>query len=357
MKKIIIAILSFFLCIGVNQKALAASGYDIISIVGESYITSGPILSGDKYVWSTFGLSDMSYKQYSDSGFTKQIASGSSPGNSTGFAVGCNAYWVVSGNDGQFVMKAHITGLSSNCAGYPEKVEPPSDSGGTSDGSSGGSSSTTCDTCGVFNCPKWDEYMGKLDDIKNEIPPPPNWDKVATTFQEKITPQIKKDMADLIGSTKTPKLPNLPIAPKPPPDPIQLKPPPKSIFEVLDDVDKRNLKKPTMNDTPDGRFDENDIKSGGLPKENKDESGGFKINNPLDGLPDGSDFKKPTQGTIDTPIPKDDSVKTPIPKDDSVKTPVPSYDAVERPVPKDDTLKTPSTDGVLKVPVPNDKGG
>ena len=355
MKKILIAVFSFLLCIGVNQKALAASGYDVISIVGGSHITNGPDLSGDKYVWQTSGLSNMSYRQYSDSGFSKQIASGNSAGDSTGFAVGCNAYWIVSGNGGEFVMKIHVTGLGSNCAGYPDKSPPdekPSDGGGSDSG--GSSSGGTCDidVCGVFECPEWDKYMGKLDGIKNAIPPAPNWDKVATTFQKKITPQIKKDMADLIGTTKTPTLPTLPKAPKPASDPVELKPPTKSIFEILDGVDERNPKKPTMDDTPDGRFDENDIKSGGPPKENKDESGGFKINNPLDGLPDGKDFAKPKQDTIQTPMPKDDSAKPPIPNDDTVKTPIPKDDSLNKPVPKDENLNPPSTGGELKVPIP-----
>lgn len=360
MKKILIAILLFLLCIGTNQKVFAASGYSVISITGSSYITNGPELSGDKYVWQTRGLSDMSYKQYSDSGFSKQIASGSNSGSSTGFAVGCNAYWIVSGNGGDFVMKIHVTGLGSNCEGYPDKT-PPTDNGG---GTGGGGSSTTCDTCGVFECPKWNEYMGQLKNIENAIPPAPNWDKVATTFQEKITPKIKEDMADLIGTTKTPTLPALPKAPEPQSDPAQLKPPKKNIFEVLDGVDERNPKKPTMKDTPDGGFDENDIKDTELPKENKDESGGFEINNPLEGLPEGSDFTKPKQDTIKTPIPKDESVNapipkdesvnTPIPKDETVNTPIPKDESVNTPIPKDDDLKQPSTDGELKLPIPKE---
>lgn len=361
MKKILFAFLAFFACIGINQKALAAGGVSVISITGESHIVSGPNLTDGKYVWQTQGLSNMTYKQYGDSDFTKSLASGSNTGSSTGFALGCNAYWVVSGNGGEFNMKVHVTGLS-DCEGYPsksdDKTEPPS-TGGSDSGGSG----TACDTCGAFQCPEWDKYMGQLSDIKNAIPPAPNWSQVADTFQKQITPQIKEDMADLIGTAKTPTLPKLPEANKPAKDPAQPKAPIKSIFEVLDGVDERNKPKPTMDDTPDAGFNENDVKNVEPPKENKDESGGFKIDNPLDSLPDGDEFAKPKQETITAPTPKEDNLQAPVPKEDNLqpprpkednlKPPVPSDDNIKTPIPKDDVISPPNTGGHVNIPIPN----
>lgn len=336
MRKISVAIIAFVFCVAMTEKAYAAVA--VMTIKGGSYITGGPTLENDKYVWRTTGLSDMKYEQYGDYKFTNKIASGSSSGASEGFGLGCNAYWIVSGNNGDFEMKAHVTGLSKNCEGYPS--DPIEDDGGGDDGGE------TCDTCAIFDCPAWDEYMGKLNDIENSIPPAPDWDEVATTFQKKITPQIKKDMAELIGDE------DMPEAPEKKAEPEQPKEPPKSIFEILDEVDERNRQKPTMKDTPDGRFDENDIKNVDPPEEKKDESGGFKIDDPMKSLPDASDFAKPKQDSIETPIPKQDNAPTPTPKQGTVTTPTPKQGTVTAPTPSDGEVETPTTGTVVETPIP-----
>src|SRR5690606_17904408 len=59
------------------------------------------------------------------------------------------------------------------------------DSGGGGD--DGGGSGGSCDACkwltDALACPAWDEYMGELTDaIRDALPPPTNWDEVASTF-------------------------------------------------------------------------------------------------------------------------------------------------------------------------------
>ena len=44
-------------------------------------------------------------------------------------------------------------------------------------------SGSSCTDCGLFNCPGWEAHMQALEDIKNAIPPAPNWQKVSEILQ------------------------------------------------------------------------------------------------------------------------------------------------------------------------------
>ncbi|MBK5447062.1 hypothetical protein [Peribacillus sp. TH24] len=88
------------------------------------------------------------------------------------------------------------------------------DGSGSGSGGGSGSDSGECAACEILECPKWDEYMGKMDDIASKIPSPPNWDKVAETFRDKIAPQVKKDLEDTIGKAPDPGSPRAPRAPQ-----------------------------------------------------------------------------------------------------------------------------------------------
>lgn len=140
-----------------------------------------------------------------------------------------------------------------------------------------------CDTCELFACPGWSDYMGKLDDIQAAIPPPPDWNNVAGIFRDTIAPRIKSDMAELIGTTSQPSLPSLPSAPTFPTAPPQ-----------PDGLTGGSISAPTgslPSGFNDSGFSSGDIKQGApVIQENGDDSGGFIINNPSLGLPSQQDF-------------------------------------------------------------------
>lgn len=156
---------------------------------------------------------------------------------------------------------------------------------------------TGCDSCELFSCPGWDEYMGKIDDLKAAIPPPPNWSEVADIFRDSIAPRIKSDMADLIGTSPTPSLPNYPQAPSKPSAPGS-----------LGGVDDGGISAPTGTEAPglgDSTFTGDDLKEAAptIP-ERSDPTGGFDlITDPIGGLPSQDDFIKnaPIEGEVPFP--------------------------------------------------------
>lgn len=151
-----------------------------------------------------------------------------------------------------------------------------SESGGEDvggDGDGGDGDGQTCDNCAIFDCPGWDEHLGKLDAIKNAIPPPPNWNQVSQTFSDAIVPR-------LVSETKTMLSELLGKAPTPPPSLPDLPPLNDHNFEQ---------KKPVMQDVPglEG-FTKDDVEKGApvLPYED-DPSGGFNLTvDPVNNLPD-----------------------------------------------------------------------
>ena len=187
---------------------------------------------------------------------------------------------------------------------------------------------TACDACAVFECPKWDEYMRKIDDIIEKIPPAPDWNKIIGTAQ---TPAIE----DFQKPTK-PSTPEQPEG--------------KDILEILDGVDEKNHKKPEMQDNSDDVGDFESLDDVEAPEEEKDESGGFKIVDPLDNLSDGSDAPRPSDETISPPTPSDTSLPTPTPSDETISPPTPSDETLEGPT-TDDTLQNPTTDDYLEYPM------
>lgn len=221
-----------------------------------------------------------------------------------------------------------------------------------------------CDNCAIFSCPGWGEYMDKLDDIKAAIPPPPNWNQVADVFRDSIAPQIKKDMAELIGTAPTPTLPTLPKAPD--------KPSPPAMLEKLDD---QGIKAPTGNEAPgldDSTFTADDLKSSApVIQEREDPTGGFKIDNPIDSLPSQEEFKKniPKEGIVPlpgkpkdpeniAPTPPEQPNKAPTPGEDFGKAPIPGLDSNKAPIPGGDSGKAPipGNDG-SKAPIPGGDSG
>ncbi|MFV5897352.1 hypothetical protein ACLIJ6_28720, partial [Bacillus cereus] len=86
------------------------------------------------------------------------------------------------------------------------------------------------------------DIKDKLNEISNKIPPVPDWDKVADTFADKISPKLTKDIKDMLGEAPDP--------PKPPP---QI---PKTDNKGLDN------RQPEFKDNPDlekAKFTKDDI--------------------------------------------------------------------------------------------------
>ncbi len=199
---------------------------------------------------------------------------------------------------------------------------------------------------------KLDQIGGKVDKVGDKIPPPPDWNKVADTFVEKISPQLKKDLKDVLGETPDP--------PSPPPLPPE--------------TDTRGLDKyepdfPDNQKLKESGFTADDIKDGAEEiKFNKDDSGGFDIKDPIGSLPDvPKELPKPGEteesewsknkpknpGTTEKPIPK--------PPDDKPITdkPKPNVDTGKPPKPKEDTggFPKPKPDGDTGFPKPKPDGG
>ncbi|MGD6940957.1 hypothetical protein ACQCT6_02815 [Cytobacillus gottheilii] len=226
-----------------------------------------------------------------------------------------------------------------------------SDGGSGDDGSDGGSGS--CDSCEVIKCPGWDEYMGGLEDIKNAIPPAPNWKEVADTFRDSIAPKIKQDMAGLLGSA-----PSKPAAPSMPSNVndggFKNRPPQGSEAPGLGDTDFGTIKDkaPEIQEVPDN-------------------TDGFEINNPINSFPSQEEFLENVPDDFDNPAPgppKDiigspptpldvGDGEAPIPDDSSGSAPMPGDQGGTAPIPIDggDTAPLPGDDGG-NAPLPSDLG-
>lgn len=167
--------------------------------------------------------------------------------------------------------------------GY-QGVDDGSGSGGTDPGGDGGSGSGSCTACEMFSCPGWSDYMGGLDDIKNAIPPAPNWDQVAGKIRDAVVPSLISGIGNVIGSA--------PAAP--------------SVPSQLPGADDRGINNdvPQMLDVPglgDAGFDSGKIKDEApqIP-ERQDPTGGFDlIQDPVGSLPDLPGDSLPKPGSTD----------------------------------------------------------
>lgn len=206
-----------------------------------------------------------------------------------------------------------------------------------------------CTMCDLFQCPGWGDFMGQLDQIKAAIPPVPNWPVVADTFKDSIAPQIKQDMAELIGTAPEPVMPTLPKPPDLPTEPI-----------MLEDV-RANIELPTGKEAPgleESTFTEDDIKtSAPVIQEREDPTGGFKIDNPIDMLPSQDEFTKnaPVEGVAPLPgNPKDPENIAPTPGDTNDTAPIPGDTGDSAPIPGNTNNTAPIPNEGGKAPIPGD---
>lgn len=284
------------------------------------------------------------------------VASGSVPGTVNG-ARGAQWFKIFS-EDGKELHAtiAHSTAPHAETiifgnGGYPDG----SNSGGDSGSGGGDQTCTIANPCAVFQCPAWDDYMSKINQIANSIPKPPNWSVVAGTFADEIAPRVKADMKDLFNNTMAPRLksdmedvlgkaPDLPSAPDMPQlgEDIDLSPPEGKEAEGLGD----------------STFTKDDLENESEKiKVRDDPTGGFDINNPLDDL----DPPKltPNEPSNDAPVPKEPENNTPMPTDELPAPPTPKdEEAAKPPVPSESSGSPPiPSDQQGSPPIPNNDGG
>jgi hypothetical protein len=213
-------------------------------------------------------------------------------------------------------------------------------------GNDGGGSDEGCIGCELFSCPGWGEFMGGLEEIKNSIPPAPDWQVVAGTFRDIIVPQIVTDLGNMLGST-----------PEPPPAPVT--PVAPALPSGLDDG---GITAPTGQEAQgleESTFDSNDIKNEAptIIERPDPTGGGFSILDPVEGLPSQEEFtnNQPNEGTAAIPAnPTEGDNVAPIPGDTTDTAPIPS-ESGEAPIPGEvgETAPIPTESGTAPIPTEN----
>ncbi|OIJ22051.1 hypothetical protein BKP45_05075 [Anaerobacillus alkalidiazotrophicus] len=213
-----------------------------------------------------------------------------------------------------------------------------------------------------FNAPGWQDYMGKIDEIKNAIPPPPNWEQVADTFYDRVVPKLVNDLESMLGT-----------APPPPSSPAiiePINPPTPSKPAILDYAHNLEQKTPQMQQNTElenATFSLDDIKTQAPVIEvREDESGGFDLStsDPVNSLPDlpfdgfpvpgmesaGEWDYQPEMPTNNFPMPNESSgVGGTI---DPGEPPLPSNSGSEAPIPGDSSNDAPTPGQEYNPPMP-----
>jgi hypothetical protein len=217
------------------------------------------------------------------------------PGDTTIYDAYCQGYitfqyikedgTALSQFDQYIITSDYVDNSACSYANAVEPAEPLPEPDNPDDGT-GGDGGTGEEPPTVVDIPGWDEHMDKLEEIKNAIPPAPNWDEVAEKFRDTIVPKVIDDLEDMLGT-----------APEPPTPPAQ-----------PGGLDDRGIedKEPSMQD-PEGlgesSFNDDDIKNAApeIPTR-EDPTGGFDIGNPMDSLPSlpGDGISFPTPGGTET---------------------------------------------------------
>lgn len=334
--------LAIFILLFVFSVPTFASAFTVIENTNSSAFSTPTYNAERNRYISTFDKATVKrvlLTSYHDAAFTEvgTVKDIVVPDTAVDFAFGCNTYYHMQSFDSSNAqigsLKFHATQIVNPDPGacFSELNDP--GEGGTG----------TCDACKLLSCPGWTDYMSKLDDIKAAIPPAPDWPIVADVFRDSIAPQIKSDMAELIGTSPTPDLPILPQAPELPSAPT-----------MLEGVDDGGIKAPTGNEAPglgDSTFTEDDIKnSAPIIQERADPTGGFNIVDPIGSLPTQEEFisNSPIEGVA--PLPGN-----PIELENISPTPTEQPNAAPTPTEPINTAPTPGDTGDT-APIPGDTG-
>ncbi|WP_117161268.1 hypothetical protein [Paraliobacillus sp. X-1268] len=321
-KLIIVTILVFFSFSAIVE---AATTYiDYFGTMNESrYLWANTATGNDEFLAVQYvsNSNDAVIQYYENINGSASLMSTAKLQNGSGTVTppaGTNAIKLVS-NDGGVVYLTYVQTTNPN--GTDVYFNAP-------EGGGGGSSGETIvnvypDVNVTVSSPHFTEYMAKLTEIKNAIPPVPNWGNVADIFRDSIAPQIKADMTALLG--RAPDAPDAPSAPSAPSMPGAL--------------DNGGLQAPTGKEAPglaDSGFTEDDIKNEAEEIEvREDPTGGFDLpDDPTIGLPSQEEFLEnaPEEGAAPLPgAPVEQENIPPDPGDTTETAPEPPEDTVELP--------------------------
>ena len=172
--------------------------------------------------------------------------------------------------------------------------------------------------CCVFDCPGMDAVMN---DFKSFI------------------------AFEAIGTAIAPEVPHLPTPNIP------------NIFDVLNNVDERNPTKPTGTEAPAfgaNTFDANDVKNEAINIPFiQDDTGGFKIDNPLETLDDNLADPPMPEGELETLNYPTSATENEAPnsnKNNIERPDAPNNERLEQPKPDNERLEQPKASGSLKYP-------
>ena len=291
---------------------------------------------------------------------------------------------LVSDDGGEiYAVIAHSTNPAAETVNFT--AGDTSSGGGDAGGSNGGSDNISCtitNSCAVFDCPEWDTYMSKINQIASNMPEMPNWNVVAGQFADEIAPRVKNDMKNLFEDTVAPRIksdmknlfentmaprlksdmtdvltdtlgsaPDLPSEPEMP--------------TLMEDID---LSPPTGEEAEglgDSTFSENDIKNESIEiEERNDPTGGFNIDNPLETIEDPpinvpneleNNAPTPTEQENQAPTPTEDGAEAPTSSEQEYNAPTLTEQENSAPVPteQENQAPTPSEDS-WEVPIPSD---
>jgi hypothetical protein len=234
------------------------------------------------------------------------------------------------------------------CDGYLGDINPDCDPPGGGDDpppgggdddpppSDGGGGGLQCNVCEMFECPHWDEYMGKINEIIDGFPTIEDAiGRQTRDLEDAIDNQTDRIIYDGIGTP--PSLPSVPSQPSP-----------------VDTHDFEN-DAPRMIENPDldnSGYNLQDLKNNAPEIEfREDPTGGFDIVNPIDALPDPPDKfpipgetesdwdeNKPADNTLSPPTGPDVEYPTPPqPEVDEIGPPTPGEPVGEVPIPSTQT--------------------
>ncbi|MBM4765470.1 hypothetical protein [Bacillus sp. B15-48] len=350
-KRCLILIVVFLLMPTINALATTIHYAGYVG-TGTSGSTPGYFLASqtdlnDFWVALTVGgaSGEVVWYSYSSGGSAVELGRNSTPANNIKAPSGANAFKLFSTSSGEVYA---IKGDTTNTNAINVIFQTPAQTG----------------TGDIFTSPGWQEHMGKLNQILNAIPTPPNWEMVAGTFRDIIAPRIKTDLQQVLGSTQTPATFNSPDTPTAPATPGD-----------LGGLNNRGITSPTGGNAPglgDSGFSSGDIKNNApiITERADPNTGGFTINNPILSLPSQDEFRtniptnpdiegitEPTLGqepTYQEPTYSEPSFQEPTYQEPTYSEPSFQEPTYSEPKINYETAPTPTTEGGTTEPLTGD---
>lgn len=210
--------------------------------------------------------------------------------------------------------------------------------GGGDNGGGGNGGNGACDACKMLTdaleCPAWNDYMGELTQaIKDALPPPPDWDEVASTFVDHFAdyfgdvpavPTVNEIQNNLDVPTLDTNVPNADITPTVPSEfndgPLDTDITSGEVIEIVDESEPFEIME------PDHFINADDVGEMVYPNDPRNSSDGIKQPDQIDTgytiptptVQEGSDIPPsdiPTPGMTETTMPthKENDYIIPVP--------------------------------------------